>query len=597
MPLLDHVTKEQKIFSNFIKLLFLSICFALFTIVQVKFDAVSKLNLNGVLAQMQVVVSVFMVLSVKKWGYIAATFLNVILSFVILFRFVLNDMWFALPGVFVPICTIITISIISNVGRKLNDRMFEINKQKEKLSHINEELAKTHNELEKQNRQLQEYNKKMHENEEKLRKLAYFDVLTELPNRKMIINKLETLLNSYEYKYKKIAVVFIDLDNFKKVNDSMGHHVGDELLQVVSSKLKGSLHQHDMLGRLGGDEFAIIIETQFDGDGLFEYIDNFRKSLIDKIIIGTNEIDIRASFGVAVYPKDGENSQDLLKSADTAMYKAKELGKNSVQFFDKEMKEEILRKIKFENNFIKSIYNQEFYFVYQPQYIVESNRIRGFELLARWKMQSGEIVGPDVFIPIAEETGLILKLGDWILNQACVKLREMQNKYDVDLVISINISSIQFFALNFIESVKNALKRNCIEGKYIEFELTEEIFARPINEIEVIMLEIKKIGIKICIDNFGAGRSSLKYLKSLPINTIKIDKSYVKDIEKEEDIIGDLISIIHKFNILVIAEGVETTAQLDYLKEQYCDFIQGFLLGTPLKEIEFKELIYKLNKK
>lgn len=556
-------------------------------------------SISGIIAQLQVVISTYLVLSVKKKGYWIAVVINILQSIIVTNIVFLGGNVRAIPGIFVPICTIITISIISLYGRRLNLKIREITEQKEELCSLYEEISATEEEIRQQNMRLTEYNTIMEEKEEKLNYLAFIDVLTELPNRKMIINRLDLLAMISVNKQENFVVVFIDLDNFKKINDSKGHHIGDLLLQAAALRLQTLIHKDDMLGRLGGDEFALIIQRKLKESEILDYVESLRNVLIEIFIIENSEFFISASFGISIYPRDGIDSSELLKSADTAMYKAKDLGKNAIQFFNKEMKDEILKKIEFENRLRSSLHNEEIILAFQPQYTSGSKQLRGFEALARWRSPELGLISPNDFIPVAEETGFIIPLGEWILRTVCRMIKYIQLEYHVDVVISVNISSVQIIDSSFVQMVKSVLEETKCSGKCLELEVTESVFITSIEYVVEVFNELKKMGIRIALDDFGTGYSSLSYLQRLPIDTLKIDKSFIDSItnlESSKQIIGSIISLVHKMEISVVAEGVETEQQLDYLRIQDCDSIQGFLWGKPLEEKNLYELLQEIKR-
>jgi diguanylate cyclase (GGDEF)-like protein len=554
-------------------------------------------SILGVLAQVQVLISVFLVVSTSKNGYVTALFLNIIQSFIVTFQVLVYGKIGTTPGIFVPLCTIVSVSIIYIYSRRLNNKFIEINMQKEELITLYEELAATEDELCQQNKQLLEYNKSMKENEEKLNHLAYFDVLTELPNRKMIIDRLDFLISLSIKQEMKFAMAFIDLDNFKRVNDSLGHQAGDLLLQEVAKRLKIVIHPDDMLGRLGGDEFALIIQRELKEEEILVYIENLRHILLDKFYISNTELIISASFGISIYPQDGENSIDLLKCSDTAMYKAKDDGKNGIQFFNKEMKDNIFKRIEFEKRLLSTIQNNELFIVFQPQYSSDCKKLRGFEALVRWQSPELGLVSPAQFIPVSEETKFIIPMGKWILKTVCEKFKELFNKYNFTSIISVNISAVQIMEPSFNDTVKDILEETGFDAKYLEFEITESVFISSMDYVIGVLNQLKKLGIRIALDDFGTGYSSLSYLQMLPIDTLKIDKIFIDRIISPEigkQIVGPIISLVHQMDISVVAEGVENYTQLNYLKSQFCDCIQGYLWGKPLGEDDLNELLREL---
>lgn len=573
------------------------LCLLLFLLIVIIETRTTSDTITGILAQFQVMISVYLVVSAVKNGYIIGVSINIIQFLLVAVNVIYRGNIRSAPGLILPICTIVTITIIYVFSRRLNQKYEEIKEQKEELVTLYEELAVTEGELFNQNKQLLEYNQDMKENEEKLNYLAFFDVLTELPNRKMIINRLDILITLSLEKKMKFSMVFIDLDNFKRINDSMGHHAGDLLLQEVALRLKAAIHPDDMLGRLGGDEFALIIQRQLEEDEILEYLESLRKEILKKFYIEKTEITISASFGISVYPRDGDNSTDLLKCSDTAMYKVKEDGKNGVQFFSKEMKDKIFMRMELEKRLLASIENEELYLVYQPQYYSDTKELRGFETLIRWNSPELGHVSPAAFVPVAEETKFINQMGKWILKNACKRFKEMQDKYHFDAILSVNISAVQLMEPSFVQMIIGILNETGVRPYNLEIEITESIFISSMDYVIGVLNELKEIGINIALDDFGTGYSSLSYLQLLPIDTLKIDKAFIdsivgKDIDKH--IVGPIISLVHQMDISVVAEGVENLVQLDYLKEHKCDCIQGYIWGKPLIDEEMEKLIQQL---
>lgn len=509
----------------------------------------------------------------------------------------MNTVYYITQTCFFGILFIISSSVHKiNVSRyrKLHQQFKLVFEKKEEILTLYEEISASEEDLRIQNNILLLNNAEIKGNEEKLNYLAYFDTLTELPNRKMILEQLHKLINVSQKKGLSFYVVFIDIDHFKKVNDTMGHHMGDLLLQSVASRLKESLHDEDLLGRLGGDEFALIIQRNINKEEVLKYIEAKRIRFLEPFPINNTELRSSASFGISVYPQDGEDAIELIKSADTSMYKAKELGKNNVQFFQKEMKFEITQKIELENELLYALKNNEFFLVFQPQYNLLSNHIRGFETLVRWNKPNTGIIGPNNFILLAEEMGLIVPLGEWILRTACEKFKRLQGTFDLDAYVSVNISPVQMKDKRFLEMTKNVLKDTGLNPENLEIEITESFFIESIQSTIEILNELKRMKIRIALDDFGTGYSSLSYLKALPIDTLKIDKSFVDDISLNalhKLVVGDIISLAHNLGVSVIAEGVEEEHQLTYLKTHDCDCVQGFLLGKPLDEEAVKSLL------
>lgn len=593
--------KEQSLesskYMSYFKIITFFLCLLIYIFILVVETRSVSDTVTGILAQFQVMISVYLVVSAVKNGYIIGVSINVIQFLLVAINVFSRGNVRSAPGMILPICTIITITIIYVFSRRLNQKYEEIKEQKEELVTLYEELAVTEGELFNQNKQLLEYNQDMKENEEKLNYLAFFDVLTELPNRKMIINRLDILITLSMEKKMKFAMIFIDLDNFKRINDSMGHHAGDLLLQEVALRLKAAIHSDDMLGRLGGDEFALIIQRQLEEDEILEYLEKLRKEILKKFFIESTELTISASFGISVYPRDGDNSTDLLKCSDTAMYKVKEDGKNGVQFFNKEMKDRIFMRMELEKRLLASIENEELYLVYQPQYKSDTKKLRGFETLIRWNSPELGFVSPVTFIPVAEETKFINTMGRWIIKTACTKFKELQDKYHFNAVLSVNISAVQIMEPSFVQMIKKVLEETGVRPYNLEIEITESIFISSMEYVIGVLTELKEIGINIALDDFGTGYSSLSYLQLLPIDTLKIDKVFIDSIVGkgiDKHIVGPIISLVHQMDISVVAEGVENSIQLDYLKDHSCDCIQGYIWGKPLNEEDLNKLLYQL---
>ncbi|NLO38032.1 MAG: bifunctional diguanylate cyclase/phosphodiesterase [Ruminiclostridium sp.] len=450
-------------------------------------------------------------------------------------------------------------------------------------------------ELRSQNEQLKEYNEQILEKEVKLNYISYFDALTGLPNRQMILERLQSMLRLNQNK-NPIYIVFFDIDHFKHVNDTLGYRAGDELLNKVTEILNRSMAQEDLAGRLGGDEFALLIQQPMDENSVFRFIDQIRQSISEIEIPEAHNIRTSASFGVSVYPFDGEEEIELMKCADTAMFKAKEIGRNNIQFFRGEMKEEILRRFEREKQLTDALKNVEFFLVFQPQFSLDgSDSIRSFEALIRWRSSRG-IISPMEFIPLAEKTGLIIPIGKWVMQTACQMFQKLCEQHDLDALVSVNISAVQMRDEGFIQSVKDVLEETRMDPSRLELEITESMLIDSLEETVQLLKELKALGIHISLDDFGTGYSSLNYLKMLPIDTLKIDKTFVDDVAAEvysKKLLGDMIHMAHHLNLTVVAEGVETEEQLEFLRTTGCDYAQGYLLGRPEEMSFIQELVAK----
>lgn len=576
--------KTKKAPANWVINLF---CILLYlTIMFIQGNVIIADYVNGILSQLGAIITVYLVIKLNRLGYFTGLLLNTVNLISILIAVLQLNKTTAITGLIVVIFTMVSISIIYFLVHRYTKQYSELLKQKEELITMSEEIAASEEELRQQNEQLFEYNEVIRNNEEKLNYLAFFDTLTELPNRKMILDRLELMVNLSQKNKSSFALVFIDLDDFKIINDSMGHHIGDQLINAVAIRLGHLVYKEDILGRLGGDEFAVIIQRELKDEGILQYVDDLRQSLEDQFVIDGSELSISASFGISIYPYDGKTSNELVKCADTALYKIKENGKNGIFFFRKEMQEEILRRIDFENKMSVALQQEEFFLVFQPQYHARNTQLRGFEALIRWQSPELGLLSPAKFIQVAEETGFIIPLGQWVLSTACRLFKEIIQRYQLnDAILSVNISAIQFDDLSLIPAIKHVLKESGLPAQNLELEITESVLIKSLDQAIINVKELKKIGVKIALDDFGTGYSSLRYLQLLPIDTLKIDKTFVDNIDQKEknfQIIGAIINLVHQMDIYVMAEGVENEGQLSYLQQAECDGIQGYLLAKPM---------------
>ncbi|HOJ12505.1 MAG TPA: EAL domain-containing protein [Clostridiales bacterium] len=429
-------------------------------------------------------------------------------------------------------------------------------------------------------------------NEEYISNLAYYDILTGLSNR---IHLEEQITHAINKTNNKIAVLFIDIDNFKYINDFFGHSFGDSLLIQVGRRLTTSNRYKTLASRLGGDEFIVMaqIDSREDAQNCAEEI---LESIGMSFEIGDVIFNIYASIGISVYPNDGINFEELLKTADIAMYKAKQQGKNRYVFFDKSMSGELLEKMIMENDLKNAIDNNELIAYYQPLYNMKTGEIAGFEALARWNSPKYGFIQPKDFIPLAEEMGFIVSIDRHILKMACTFLRELHDKGFSNLIISVNISVIQLFQDDFDDMILEIVQNSRLNPKYLIIEITESVmmenFEHNIGKIE----NIRANGVSIALDDFGKGYSSLTYLRDLPINFMKLDKAFIDDIDdikSDKQITESIIRLAHNLDLGVIAEGVETKEQLEYLLNYKCDMAQGFLMGKPMSESGIRQLLEK----
>lgn len=433
--------------------------------------------------------------------------------------------------------------------------------------------------------------------EEKIKFMAYYDSLTELPNRIFFIDKLNELLESINDNNSRGAVLFIDLDNFKIINDTMGHNYGDKLLIHLAKKFENWINTEDLICRLGGDEF-ILLHPNVDEAEAVSYARSFLKLFDQPCKIDGKQIYSTVSIGIALYPKDGMDTDTILKNADAAMYKAKELGKSRFELFNQDMYLKLTRKTHIERILRKAIENEELIINYQPIYYAQNNLIFGFEALLRLNSKELGFISPLEFIPIAEEYGHITKIGQWVIKESCKQAVKWIEKGYKFKSLSVNISSVDLQQSNFHQYIEEIINNIGIDPKILELEITETVLMQSFDSSIAILNQLMDMGIRIALDDFGTGYSSLSYLRKIPIDTLKIDKSFIDNItsdQKEKSIINNTIEMAHSLGLKVVAEGVETKEQLLVLKERKCDYIQGYFFSKPLPADEVEKLFRKDN--
>ncbi|MCW9024126.1 MAG: EAL domain-containing protein [Gammaproteobacteria bacterium] len=430
--------------------------------------------------------------------------------------------------------------------------------------------------------------------EERLNFMAYHDELTELPNRTLLLDRFEQLTTHAQRANHKVALLILDLDRFKLINDSLGHRIGDQLLIEIAKRLKHTARSSDTIARYGGDEFVILVSDLTDTDSLI----NLSKRLVDIIsepmTISEHHLHISASIGISIWPDDGDDMDTLLRLADTAMYHAKDLGRNQFQFYTPELNLQTSQRLRLENDLRVALDNQELELYYQPQVHLKDNKIIGAEALIRWNHPEFGLISPIQFIPLAEDTGLIRPIGEWVLLSACTQAMEWEKDGYSDLSIAVNVSVRQLDDINFLSSLKRTLQQSGLDAGRLEIEITESsVMEQPERMLEVLNT-IKQLGIKLALDDFGTGYSSLSYLRRFPFDKLKIDRSFIKDItNKPEDaaITHTIGEMAHSLKMTVIAEGVETELQATYLRRSACDEIQGYLISKPVPAAEFMRLL------
>ncbi|MEW6996921.1 EAL domain-containing protein [Colwelliaceae bacterium BS250] len=444
--------------------------------------------------------------------------------------------------------------------------------------------------------------------EEQLKYLAYYDSLTGLANRESFNYQLERFLTLAERGNYHVGVLFIDLDRFKRINDTLGHNFGDKVLQKVARVLNSNLRESDVLGRdtdhkptskvarLGGDEFTVFLSRVDCVDDIAIIAQRIIDSISQPIKIDQYEVTVTPSVGIAVFPEDGRTVTNLMKNADVAMYHAKDQGRRCFKFYSESLNTRSLERLQIEQSLRKALVNDEFELYYQPQVDINTKKIVCVEALIRWHSPELGFVSPADFIPIAEETGLIIEIGEWVINTACQQVKAWLDAGYPECSVSVNLSSVQFKRGSLVDFIQNVIKETKIPARLLEFELTESAIMTDVEENIVRLQQIKALGIGIAVDDFGTGYSSLSYLKKFPINTLKIDRSFVADIASSSDdaaIVKAIIVLAETLNLSVIAEGVETTGQLKILQEFNCSVIQGYLFSKPLKSTDFEKLLIK----
>ncbi|MBT9520459.1 MAG: EAL domain-containing protein [Dechloromonas sp.] len=430
----------------------------------------------------------------------------------------------------------------------------------------------------------------------KMAHLAQHDFLTGLPNRVLLTERLSRAIGQARRHSKRVALMYIDLDYFKHINDSLGHAVGDLLLQMVADRLKLCIRDTDTVCRQGGDEFVILLTEIEHAPDAAPVAEKILAAFTEPCLICGNELHVTLSIGISIYPDDGQDADEVMKNADTAMYHAKANGRNNYQFFTAEMNTLAVRRLFIEGNLRRALKQGEFQLYYQPKIDLASGLMIGSEALIRWQDPEHGLIYPNQFVPIAEESGLIVPIGSWVMREACRQVCAWQDSGLLAVPVSVNISAVEFRHKNFLEGVATILKETGMLPSFLELELTESILMHDAESSASVLESLKAMGMQLAIDDFGTGYSSLSYLKRFPINTLKIDQSFVQDIDIDVDdasIVKAMIGMGKSLKQRVIAEGVETESQLAFLRKLQCDEGQGFLFGHPLPADQFERLLLK----
>lgn len=446
------------------------------------------------------------------------------------------------------------------------------------------------------NKLIKNYMNKINEQRDVLDYQTHYDELTKLPNRTLFYDRLNQAIQKGERKKSKSAIFFIDLDRFKQINDSLGHTIGDNVLKIIASRLQSIVRKEDSVSRLGGDEFSVLVEGIEKIEDISKLAQNIISVISKTIYTDGHTLYLTNSIGISIFPNDGSDANTLLKNADAAMHRAKEEGRNNFQYYSQEMTEHALDRVLMEANIRNAIKKKEFIVYYQPQVDGKTDKIIGMEALIRWQHPTDGFIFPDKFLPLAQETGLIVAIDKWVMQSAMQQMVKWYNKGLNPGVLALNLSIKQLAQSDFIINLESLIKKTGCKPEWLELEITEgEIMKNPVDAIEKLK-KIGDLGIEIAIDDFGTGYSSLSYLKRLPINKLKIDKSFVDGLPDDENDIGiakTIIALANSLKLNVIAEGVETKEQKDFLVENGCKNIQGYLYSKPVPAIEMEQLLEK----
>ncbi|OGU09213.1 MAG: hypothetical protein A2075_00060 [Geobacteraceae bacterium GWC2_58_44] len=432
--------------------------------------------------------------------------------------------------------------------------------------------------------------------EERLEYQANHDALTALPNRNLLADRLLQALYYVQRHQSQAAVFFIDLDHFKFINDSLGHNTGDRLLKIAAERISRSVRSVDTVARQGGDEFVVVITDLEQSENAALLAQKIREAVSQPFSIDEHELEITCSIGISIYPKDGADGPTLLRNADAAMYRAKEQGRNNFQFYTKELNDKAVERMTMEKHLRRALEREEFLLHYQPQVDLKSGRIVGMESLIRWQSPELGFIPPDRFISLAEETGLIVPIGEWVLTNACAQNKAWQDAGHPPLIMAVNLSPRQFRQENLAEMVAGILQQSGLGPQYLELEIVESLLMHDPQSATVMIKKLRALGVQLTMDDFGTGYSSLSYLKLFPFDKIKIDQSFVRDITSDPDsaaIAKAMIALGHSLKLRVIAEGIETEGQMHYLRSHRCDEMQGYYFSRPVPAPEFEKMLFE----
>ncbi|MGF6767817.1 diguanylate cyclase (GGDEF)-like protein [Paraburkholderia sp. GAS199] len=427
--------------------------------------------------------------------------------------------------------------------------------------------------------------------------LALHDTLTKLPNRLLLEDRLNRAIAGENREGGRFALMYLDLDGFKTVNDAYGHHIGDQLLVEVADRIRSNVRDQDTVARVGGDEFVLLVKITEPTDAA-NLSNKLRSAVEEPFRINDRLLHISTSIGIAMYPGDGQNREDLLANADAAMYHAKASGRNTYCFFETSMNANVHEQLQLAQELRLALERKELVLQYQPKFTAPSGPVIGVEALIRWAHPTRGMVGPDQFIPLSEKTGLIVPIGEWVLDEACRQMSEWHKAGRHGWTVSVNLSALQFAHVNLLKTVSNALQRHALEPRYLTLEVTESTAMRDADASLRILQQLRDMGVQISIDDFGTGYSSLLYLKRLPASELKIDRGFIRDLARDTEdaaIVSAIVALGQTLNLKIVAEGVETEAQQAFLTGLGCDSLQGYLLGHPMSADKLIASISNLN--
>ncbi len=434
------------------------------------------------------------------------------------------------------------------------------------------------------------------ETKQRLHKLTYLDSLTNLPNRELFQDRLQQSIHDAKRRNSICGVLFVGLDRFSKINDTLGHHSGDDLLKSVSERITGVLRENDTVARYTGDTFALIINSLEDEQDAARIANKIIDAFAQPFEIAELELFITTSIGISLYPEDGDAHELLIKNAESTMYQVKQQGGSNYQYYKSDIHAESMEQLQLEAKLRHALEKNEYVLYYQPKVNLHEGTLSGFEALLRWCPQDSEMVSPVKFIPILESTGLIVQVGEWVLRQACIQAKEWQKVCTKPFRMAVNLSARQFKHDGLAEMVARVLAETKLDPKWLELEITESMLMEDTDHTFEVLQKLQDMGIHLSIDDFGTGYSSLAYLKRMPINSLKIDRSFVKDITTDSSdaaVVQTIIAMAHNLNLTVVAEGTETAAQVNFLRYQQCDETQGFYFSKPLPADALRDMLEK----